>query len=69
MNASLKKPYLFRSKAYENTEKYEEALEDLKKAQELDPNDKQIASDLIRLKKKYDEDMEKKKNEALSGLK
>ena len=56
------KAYYRRGKAYERAKEYEAAVEDLKKALELNPNDSRVLAELNRAKTnvKAKRDMEKK---------
>lgn len=69
MDKGFKKAYLNRSIAYEQTNKEEEALEDLKEAEKIDPGDKELKKRIFLLEKKVAEVQEKRKTEVLSNLK
>ncbi|EAS03802.1 tetratricopeptide repeat protein (macronuclear) [Tetrahymena thermophila SB210] len=69
LDPKFKKPYLNRITAYEKTEKLEEAIEDLKELEKLDPDDKQIKTKIFIMQKDLEKLNEKRKTEVLSGLK
>ncbi|KAL4435733.1 hypothetical protein ABPG74_018284 [Tetrahymena malaccensis] len=69
LDPKFKKPYLNRITAYEKTEKLEEAIEDLKELEKLDPDDKQIKAKIFIMQKDLEKLNEKRKTEVLSGLK
>ncbi|CAD8053537.1 unnamed protein product [Paramecium sonneborni] len=68
-NPEFVKALLNRAECYEKTDKLEEALEDYKKLKELQPKDNAIMKKYIDLDLKVQELQEKRKNEALKGLK
>jgi len=63
------KPLITRAKAYLETEKLEESLEDWQQAEKLDPTNYDVTQNLYKLTKKVEADREKKKEEVLGNLK
>jgi len=63
------KVLLRRSQALEKVDKIEEALQDLKAVQSLDPQWPGVSSNLLRLRAIHDKKMEVLKDEALGKLK
>lgn len=63
------KALIRRSLAYEKQTKYNDAFNDIKQAVEIEPSNKQLQSDLNKLQKLNDEQLEQQKNEMLGKLK
>lgn len=69
LNPSYTKAFMRRSTAYEQTERTEEALQDAKAAQQLDPTNPNIRKTVARLQKIEDERLEELKAETMGKLK
>ena len=65
LNPLYTKAYVRRSVAFESLDRTEEALQDVKKASELEPSDATIRKSVSRLQKIEDERLEKLKEETL----
>ncbi|XP_044271614.1 tetratricopeptide repeat protein 1 [Tribolium madens] len=69
LNDKYVRAYLRRAKLYEETDKFDESLEDFKKILELDPGNKEALSAIHRLPPLIEERNEKLKTEMLGKLK
>eukprot|EP01080_Neovahlkampfia_damariscottae_P009926 gene9926-2247_t len=69
INEKYVKCYFRRAKAYENLEKYEESLADLKKIKEIDVDNKEIDKDIKRLETLFQEKQKKDMEKMFSQLK
>lgn len=69
LDPSYVKAFTRRSSIYERLEQTEEALADMRKAQELDPTNATIRKQVVRLQKLEDERLEALKEETMSKLK
>eukprot|EP00164_Ancoracysta_twista_P001453 GFYU01001893.1.p1 GENE.GFYU01001893.1~~GFYU01001893.1.p1 ORF type:complete len:276 (-),score=77.65 GFYU01001893.1:188-1015(-) len=69
LNPEYIKAYLRRSQAHENMSKLKEALDDMKKVQELEPTSSEAKSNIPRLTRALEAQHEKEKEEMMGKLK